>query len=283
MEAIVNVSAVRTESRNFYVWMAGIFLLVAFGGFTPTYWAKIASGSFHAEPIIHIHGILLFSWTCFYFVQTALVASGRTLDHRAWGLAGISLFTAMMFSILAGQEAVLHRNELLGFGDGARRFAAVTLTAWPLMAAMFTLAIVNIRKPEVHKRLMTLLMIAMMTPALARVFLTLLAPPGRRRGRAAAGVRFPAAGAGRGSVADHGHRSRLAHARPTSPGLCLWWAGPGSATGADGAVRRDRDMDAYREGIPELGGIARAGELLSRPLGSPARRRRPCAKSGACD
>jgi ABC-type multidrug transport system fused ATPase/permease subunit len=182
MEAIVNASAVRAESRNFYLWMAGIFLLVAFGGFTPTYWAKIATGSFHAEPIIHIHGILLFSWTCFYFVQTALVASGRTLDHRAWGLAGISLFTAMMFSILAGQEAVLHRNELLGFGDGARRFAAVTLTAWPLMAAMFTLAIVNIRKPEVHKRLMTLLMIAMMTPALARVFLTLLAPPGAAAG-----------------------------------------------------------------------------------------------------
>ncbi|HEY0748765.1 MAG TPA: hypothetical protein VGD63_18825 [Steroidobacteraceae bacterium] len=178
MEAIATASAVRAESRKFYVWMAGVFLLVAFGGFTPTYWAKIATGTFHAEPIIHIHGILLFSWTCFYFLQTWLVAAGRTLDHRAWGLAGISLFTAMMFSILLGQEAVLHRNELLGFGDGARRFAAVTLTAWPLMAVFFTLAIVNIRKPEVHKRLMTLLMIGMMTPALARVFLTLFAPPG---------------------------------------------------------------------------------------------------------
>jgi hypothetical protein len=184
MEAIVNASAVRAESRNFYVWLAGVFLLVAFGGFTPTYWARIATGTFHAEPIIHIHGILLFSWTCFYFVQTALVAAGRTLDHRAWGLAGISLFTAMMFSILVGQEAVLHRNELLGFGDGARRFAAVTLTAWPLMAAFFALAIVNIRKPEVHKRLMTLLMIGMMTPAIARVFITFFAP-------AAAGAAAP--------------------------------------------------------------------------------------------
>jgi hypothetical protein len=178
MEAIASASAVRAESRKFYVWMAGVFLLVAFGGFTPTYWAKIASGSFHAEPIIHIHGILLFSWTGFYFLQTWLVAAGRTLDHRAWGLAGISLFTAMMLSILVGQEAVLHRNELLGFGDGARRFAAVTLTSWPLMAVFFTLAIVNIRKPEAHKRLMTLLMIGMMTPALARVFLTLFAPAG---------------------------------------------------------------------------------------------------------
>jgi len=168
----------RAESRSFYVWMAGAFLLIAFGGFTPTYWAKVAAGSFHAEPIIHIHGILLFTWTCFFFVQTALVASGRILDHRAWGLAGISLFSVMMCSILVGEATVLKRYEALGFGDAARRFAAVTLTAWPLMAAFFIAGIVNIRKPQVHKRLMLLLMVGIMTPAIARVFITLFAPPG---------------------------------------------------------------------------------------------------------
>jgi hypothetical protein len=178
MEAIATASAERPESRNFYVWMAGGFLLVAFGGFVPTYWAKMATGTFHAEPIIHIHGALLFTWTCFYFAQAALVASGRTLQHRAWGLAGISLFTALMCSILAGQEAVLARNAALGYGDAALRFSAVTLTVWPLMAIFFALAIVKIRRPETHKRLMTLLMIAMMTPAIARLFLTLFAPPG---------------------------------------------------------------------------------------------------------
>jgi hypothetical protein len=169
---------VRAESRSFYVWMAGAFLLIAFGGFTPTYWAKVATGTFHAEPIIHIHGILLFTWTCFFFVQTALVASGRILDHRAWGLAGISLFSVMMCSILVGEATVLKRYEAQGFGDAARRFAAVTLTAWPLMAAFFTAGIVNIRKPQLHKRLMLLLMVGIMTPAIARVFITLFAPPG---------------------------------------------------------------------------------------------------------
>jgi hypothetical protein len=178
MEATAVVSGVRAESRNFYVWMAGGFLAVAFGGFIPTYWAKVAGGTFHAEPIIHIHAALLFTWTCFYFAQTLLIARGRTLDHRAWGLAGISLFTAMMCSILVGQETVLARNQALGFGEAALRFSAVTLTAWPLMAVIFIVAIVKIRKPETHKRLMTLLMIGMMTPAIARVFLTLFAPPG---------------------------------------------------------------------------------------------------------
>src|SRR5450432_641877 len=137
MAAIVTASNVRAESRSFYVWMAGVFVLIAFAGFTPTYWAKVATGTFHAAPIIHIHGILLFTWTCFFFVQTALVAAGRTLDHRAWGLAGIALFSVMMCSILVGEATVLKRYEAQGFGDAARRFAAVTLTAWPLMAAFF--------------------------------------------------------------------------------------------------------------------------------------------------
>ena len=179
MEATVaGTSVLRAESRSFYVWMAGAFMLVAFAGFTPTYWAKVAAGTFHAAPIIHIHGMLLFAWTCFFFVQTALVASGRTLDHRAWGLAGISLFSIMMCSILVGEATVLKRDEALGFGDAARRFAAVTLCTWPFMAAIFTAAIVNIRKPAVHKRLMVLLMVGIMTPAIARVFLTFFAPPG---------------------------------------------------------------------------------------------------------
>jgi hypothetical protein len=40
------------------------------------------------------------------------------------------------------------------------------------------LAIVKIRQAETHKRLMTLLMIGIMTPAIARLFLTFFAPPG---------------------------------------------------------------------------------------------------------
>jgi hypothetical protein len=171
-------SGLRSEGRYFYLWMAGAFVLVAFGGFSPTYWAPMTAGTFHAPPIIHIHGMLMFTWTCFFFIQTALVATGRTMDHRSWGLAGIALFSVLAYSILVGEMAVLKRDEAQGMGDAARRFAAVTLCAWPVIVALFTLAIVNVRRPQMHKRFMTLLMIGMMTPALARVFLTFFAPPG---------------------------------------------------------------------------------------------------------
>ncbi|MDB6086535.1 MAG: hypothetical protein JWN43_4416 [Gammaproteobacteria bacterium] len=175
---VVAAPDLRSEGRYFYLYMAGAFLLVAFGGFIPSYWAPVVAGSFRAPPIIHIHGMLLFTWTTFYFVQTSLVAARRTMDHRAWGLAGISLFSMLMCSILVAVSVVLRHDEALGVGDAGRRFAAVTLCGWPVLAGLFTLAIVNIRRPEFHKRFMTLAMSAMMTPALARVFIALFAPPG---------------------------------------------------------------------------------------------------------
>ena len=183
MSAIVSeVVGSRSEGRMFYVWMAGAFVLVAFGGFIPTYWAPVVTGTFKAPPVIHIHGFLMFAWTVFFLVQTAFVAAGRTIDHRSWGLAGIALFSVIACAVLVGEMAVLKRDEAAGVGDASRRFAAVTLCAWPLMVGLFTLAIVKIPSPQVHKRLMVLLLIAMMTPAIARVFLTFLAPPGATGG-----------------------------------------------------------------------------------------------------
>ena len=183
MEAtLANGSAVRSDTRRFYVVMAGVFVLIAFGGFTPTYWARVATGTFQAPPIVHVHGFLLFSWTLFYFLQTALVATGRTSSHRSWGLAGIALFSVLVCSIIATRITVMNLQDARGFGDAGRRFSAVVFVALPLMIGLFAAAIANVRKPEVHKRLMYVLMASMMTPAIARVFLTLLAPSGAAEG-----------------------------------------------------------------------------------------------------
>lgn len=120
----------------------------------------------------------MFAWVCFYLAQTLLAATGRTMDHRNWGLAGISLFTFVICSVLAGQIAILKAADARGMGDAARRFSAVALCAWPVMAGFFAMAIAYSRRPQIHKRWMVVLMTGMMTPAIARVFLTLFAPPG---------------------------------------------------------------------------------------------------------
>src|SRR5438876_11906082 len=95
---------------------------------------------------------------CSIFMQTAWIASGHTPTHRAWGLAGIALFSVMMCSILVAQITVMRLGDARGYGDAARRFAAVALCGLPVLIGFFSLAIANVRRSETHKRLMYLIM-----------------------------------------------------------------------------------------------------------------------------
>jgi len=173
-----DVARARGHRSHFYVWMAGVFVLIAFGGFIPTYWARLATGSFTGAPVHHVHATLFFTWTLFFFIQTAWVAAGRVADHRAWGLAGISLATAMAFTVVLLAIHSMRTAELIHRGDEARRFSIVSLSALVLFATFFTLAIIKARRAELHKRFMLLAMIPLMQAATARVFLTFFAPPG---------------------------------------------------------------------------------------------------------
>ena len=178
-ESLGRVDAPRA-TRSFYVWIAGIFVLIAFGGFIPTYWAKLATGSFSGAPILHLHGAIFFTWTLFFFVQTALVASGRTIDHRSWGLAGISLATAMVFTVVLAALNSIRVADTIGMADEARRFAYVSLSAAVLFSSFVGAAIVWVKRPEIHKRLMLMAMIPLMQAAFARVSAEMFAPADAR-------------------------------------------------------------------------------------------------------
>jgi len=167
----------RPRRSRFYLGMAILFALIGFLGFTPTYWSKLATGSFGGNPILHIHGALFFGWTLLYITQTWLVASGRTVNHRALGLLGISWFTAMAIAVVLANINAIKVAQAMGFGDAAARFSAVSLLSLGLMICIFVLAIANVNRPEMHKRFMILFMIPMMQAALARVFMVIMPPP----------------------------------------------------------------------------------------------------------
>ena len=173
----VSVESGRRSAHRFYVGTAAVCVLIAFGGFIPTYWAKLASGTFTGAPINHIHGALFFTWTLFFFAQTWLVAAGRTPDHRMWGMAGISLATAMSISVVLGAIDSI-RSAPPEFMDRARQFTIVPLFALVLFVIYFALAIAKTKKPEVHKRLMLVAMVPLMHAAIFRIFKLLFAPPG---------------------------------------------------------------------------------------------------------
>jgi len=155
---------------KFYVTMAAVFVAIAFGGFFATYWLQIARGTFTGSPMLHLHGLLFSMWTLFFLSQALLVANGKLKRHRAWGLSGISLATAMLFAGLAVAIQGLQARLDAGYGDAARAFTIVPVTAVLMFAGFVAAAIANLKRPEWHKRLMLVATTALLQAAMARFF-----------------------------------------------------------------------------------------------------------------
>ena len=57
----------------------------------------VLSGNDIEHALLHLHGALFSAWTLLLLSQTWLAANDRLEHHRAWGLVGISLATALLF------------------------------------------------------------------------------------------------------------------------------------------------------------------------------------------
>jgi hypothetical protein len=166
--------------RYFYVWMAATCMAIAVLGFMPSYFVPMAKGAFKGEPIIHIHGLILFSWLLFFFVQSLQVARGKVLAHRTWGVLGVSIYTAMAFIIMAVVSMRIAQAALpgqpAGLAHDMRAFEWISVSDLVIGVPTFILAIVYVKRPEIHKRLMLLVMLGGMGAPIARWFLFFLAP-----------------------------------------------------------------------------------------------------------
>src|SRR5689334_3758040 len=135
-----------SETGYFYFYMALACTAVAFVGFAPTYWMPMMSRSFSASPVVHFHGLLFFAWSLYFAFQTWLAASGKVTRHRAIGMIGVSLATAMtIFGFLVAVNA-MKRSAAAGLTDEGIAFAIVPLSGIAFFAVIFALAIANIRR-----------------------------------------------------------------------------------------------------------------------------------------
>ncbi len=166
------MATIAQEARTaslFYVYIGLAFVVIAFGGFAQTFWGPLATGNFKADAVIHLHGALYSAWTIFFVWQAALIANGRRRDHRSWGLAGISLATAMVFSGIIAAVNSMNVADAAGMGDAGRRFSIVSITAALLFGFTVTAAIISVRKPESHKRWMLLATVPLMQAPVGRL------------------------------------------------------------------------------------------------------------------
>ncbi|HEX4637632.1 MAG TPA: hypothetical protein VH189_15725, partial [Rhizomicrobium sp.] len=149
------IAGTRSSTRSyFYFYMALLCAAAAFGGFLPTFWLPMTQGHHVAAPVIAIHGLLFSLWTLFFIQQTWFVASGRTANHRAAGLFGIALASVMTVFGFLVEIKEIQRAGAAGDLNAGLSFSILPLWHLVFFATFVTLAIVNIRRPEWHRRLM---------------------------------------------------------------------------------------------------------------------------------
>lgn len=171
-------AAVASYAGPFYFNMALACAAVAFLGFAPTYFLPLAKRSFTGTPVIHFHGIVFFAWSVYFVFQAWLAASGRVMRHRSVGMIGVSLATTMTISGFLVGVGAMQRSAAIGQTDAGIAFVIVPWSGILFFAVVFAIGIAMVRRPELHKRLMLLASISVLDAAVARWFLTFLAPPG---------------------------------------------------------------------------------------------------------
>jgi hypothetical protein len=180
-DAALAGSEAKISSRWFYAWMAVTCFAIAVLGFMPTYFVPMVTGKLASPPIVHAHGVILFSWMTLFVTQTWLVAKGGVLAHRNWGMLGIAIVTGIVFVVTAIVSWRISQTTAPSIPPdlaiAVKKFMWVPFSGLLLIVPMFVLAIMNIKKPEVHKRLMLLMTISMLGAPIARWFLVFLAPP----------------------------------------------------------------------------------------------------------
>jgi hypothetical protein len=159
---------------RFYLGLSLVFAAIAFVGFAPTYVLPVVAGRAEIPAAVHVHGLFFFAWTVLLVVQARLARS-TPATHRALGLVGISLATAMFFMGIALVVRGLILGIEAGNGENTRALAIVPVFGITTFAVFFALAVANVRRPEVHKRLIVLATVSLLSAPFARMLRLLFA------------------------------------------------------------------------------------------------------------
>jgi hypothetical protein len=157
------------RDRLFYSGMAISAALVVFAGFARTYYLKGAFGAPALPLLLHVHGLIFTSWIALFVVQTRLIAGRRTPLHRRLGVVGGLLAVAMLVVGTMAAIASARRGFTPPGGPPPLTFLIIPLGDLVVFGVLVGAALYLRRQSQLHKRLMLLATLALLTPAIARL------------------------------------------------------------------------------------------------------------------
>jgi len=156
------------RARYFFVFMAILFPVVTFIGFYPSY-RDLEAGTLEIHWLTHIHGALMTSWLLLYLTQTLFAATGNIKIHRRLG--PLSLVLAILVFVFMG-IMIFHMLIVNHPPEGSFLFGLLLLAFYEMLcfALCFTIGmLLRKKRPDAHKRLMTLATFVLLTAAVDRI------------------------------------------------------------------------------------------------------------------
>lgn len=160
----------RINDRRLYILAAILTPLIVFAGFARTYYLKpFFNVPDLAGRIVHLHGIVMTAWVVLFVTQVSLVATRRTRIHMRLGilgavLAALVVVVGVLTALYAAARAIPTITD-----PPPLSFLIIPLGDMLIFSILIGLALYFRRKLDVHKRLMLLAGINLLTPAIARI------------------------------------------------------------------------------------------------------------------
>ena len=171
----VNTTITRSDrDHRLYTWFAILMPLIVLVGFARTYYLKgLFDGSALPSLLVHLHGVVMTAWVLLFMAQVWLVASSRTRLHMRLGVVGVVL--ALLVLLVGTTTAIWGAARGSTPGPPPLQFLVVPLGDVLLFGTLIGSALYfRRRRLDVHKRLMLIAAVNLLTPAIARIPLSFI-------------------------------------------------------------------------------------------------------------
>ena len=164
----------RGSGHGFYAWVALAAALIIFAGFARTFYLRSISGAPPLSTLLFAHGVVMTTWMVLFIAQVGLVSARRTDLHRRLGVFGLLLAILVICVGVAASIDAGRRGASPAPGVPPLVFMAIPLFDMPVFAVLVGVALWKRRRPDIHKRLMLLATLGLLTPGIARIPLAII-------------------------------------------------------------------------------------------------------------
>jgi hypothetical protein len=161
----ITVKGAIPQRRPLYIALSALMALIVAVGFWPTYYGPLVHLTLAQPPLIHVHAIVFTGWLALFSAQAVFAANGRLRWHLRLGRIGIAYGVLL---VIVGLTTGVLRSAALPRGGQAEELLYVAFVDMLVFASFFGAAVRFRRRPDVHKKLMTVAATTLLVAAVGR-------------------------------------------------------------------------------------------------------------------